>query len=55
MTQDMKNLVTPAQPFSHTATGRIDLGGYGVTYAYGYDPEGNMFEMEQLDPNPGTG
>lgn len=27
----------------------IDLGGYGVTYAYGYDPEGNMFEMEQLD------
>ncbi len=30
----------------------IDLGGYGVTYAYGYDPEGNMFEMEQLDPEP---
>ena len=30
----------------------IDLGGYGVTYAYGYDPEGNMFEMEQLDPGP---
>ncbi len=27
----------------------IDLGGYGVTYAYGHDPEGNMFEMEQLD------
>ena len=27
----------------------VDLGGYGVTYAYGYDPEGNMFEMEQLD------
>ena len=26
----------------------IDLGGYGVTYAYGYDPEGNMIEMEQL-------
>lgn len=30
----------------------IDLGGYGVTYAYGYDPEGNMFEMEQLDSGP---
>jgi len=29
--------------------GPIDLGGYGVTYAYGYDPEGNMLEMEQLD------
>lgn len=27
----------------------VDLGGYGVTYAYAYDPEGNMFEMEQLD------
>jgi catechol 2,3-dioxygenase-like lactoylglutathione lyase family enzyme len=27
----------------------VDLGGYGVTYAYGYDPEGNMFELEQLD------
>lgn len=27
----------------------VDIGGYGVTYAYGYDPEGNMFEMEQLD------
>lgn len=27
----------------------IDLAGQGVTYAYGYDPEGNMFEMEQLD------
>ncbi len=26
----------------------VDLGGYGVTYAYGYDPEGNMLEMEQL-------
>ena len=30
----------------------IDLGGYGVTYAYAYDDEGNMFEMEQLDPQP---
>ena len=29
--------------------GTVDLGGYGVTYAYGYDPEGNMLEMEQLD------
>ena len=28
----------------------VDMGGYGVTYAYAYDPEGNMFEMEQLDP-----
>lgn len=27
----------------------VDLGGYGVTYAYAYDPEGNMIEMEQLD------
>lgn len=26
----------------------IDLGGYGVTYAYGHDPEGNMIEMEQM-------
>lgn len=30
----------------------VDLGGYGVYYAYGYDPEGNMFEMELLDPGP---
>jgi catechol 2,3-dioxygenase-like lactoylglutathione lyase family enzyme len=35
-------LVTPGN-------GPVDLGGYGVTYAYGYDPEGNMFEMEELD------
>lgn len=27
----------------------VDLGGYGVTYAYGYDPEGNMIEMEQME------
>lgn len=27
----------------------IDLGGYGVTYGYAYDPEGNMVELEQLD------
>ena len=26
----------------------IDLGGYGVTYAYGHDPEGNMIELEQM-------
>lgn len=32
--------------------GPVDLGGYGVTYAYGYDGEGNMFEMEQLDAGP---
>ena len=30
----------------------VDLGGYGVTYAYAYDGEGNMFEMEQLDAEP---
>lgn len=30
----------------------VDLGGYGVTYAYAYDGEGNMFEMEQLDEGP---
>lgn len=27
----------------------IDLGGYGVTYAYAHDPEGNMVELEQID------
>lgn len=27
----------------------VDLGGYGVTYAYVYDLEGNMIEVEQLD------
>ncbi len=30
--------------------GPVDLGGYGVTYAYGFDPEGNMLELEQLSP-----
>ena len=30
----------------------VDLGGYGVTYAYAYDGEGNMFELEQLDEKP---
>ncbi len=29
--------------------GPVDIGGYGVTYAYAYDPEGNMLELEQLD------
>lgn len=29
--------------------GPVDLGGYGVTYAYGYDPDGIMIEMEQVD------
>lgn len=33
-----------------TGDGPVDLGGYGVTYAYAHDPEGNMLEMEQLDP-----
>lgn len=28
----------------------VDLGGYGVTYAYGFDPDGIMIEMEQLSP-----
>ncbi|MEP3210186.1 MAG: VOC family protein [Maribacter sp.] len=27
----------------------VDLGGYGVTYAYGHDPEGNMLELEQME------
>jgi len=27
----------------------IDLGGYGITYGYAYDPDGNMLELEQLD------
>ena len=26
----------------------VNLGGYGVTYAYAHDPEGNMLELEQL-------
>lgn len=30
----------------------VDMGGYGVTYAYAYDPDGNMIELEQLDPGP---
>lgn len=29
--------------------GPVDLGGYGVTYAYGFDPDGVMIEMEQVD------
>ncbi len=37
-----------AKPLSR-GDGPVDLGGYGVTYAYAHDPEGNMFEMEQLD------
>lgn len=32
-----------------TGNAPVDIGGYGVTYAYAHDPEGNMFEMEQLD------
>lgn len=32
--------------------GPVDLLGQGVTYAYGHDPEGNMIELEQLDPGP---
>ncbi len=27
----------------------VDLGGYGVTYAYGRDPDGTMIEMETMD------
>ncbi|MFO6448388.1 VOC family protein [Erythrobacter sp. NE805] len=30
--------------------GPVDLGGYGITYAYGFDPDGAMIEMEQLTP-----
>lgn len=30
-------------------TGPVDLGGYGVTYAYGFDPDGIMIEMEQVE------
>lgn len=26
----------------------VKLGNYAVSYAYGYDPEGNMLEMEQM-------
>jgi len=26
----------------------IDLAGMGMTYAYGYDPEGNIVELEQM-------
>lgn len=29
--------------------GPVDLGGYGVTYAYGFDADGIMIEMEQVD------
>ncbi len=29
--------------------GPVDLGGYGVTYAYGFDPDGVMIEMEQVE------
>jgi catechol 2,3-dioxygenase-like lactoylglutathione lyase family enzyme len=27
----------------------VDLGGYGIRYAYGHDPEGRMVEIEVLD------
>ncbi|MDA7737978.1 VOC family protein [bacterium] len=37
-----------ASPLSRGAE-PIDLGGYGITYGYAYDPEGNMMELEQLD------
>lgn len=29
--------------------GPVDLGGYGVTYAYGRDPDGTMIENETVD------
>ncbi|WP_435416766.1 VOC family protein [Parerythrobacter aurantius] len=29
--------------------GPVDIGGYGVTYAYGFDRDGIMIEMEQVD------
>lgn len=28
--------------------GPVELGNYGVSYAYAYDPEGNMLELEQM-------
>lgn len=28
--------------------GPVELGNYGVSYAYAYDPEGNMMELEQM-------
>ncbi len=28
--------------------GPVALGNYGVSYAYAYDPEGNMMELEQM-------
>ena len=43
-----KFLAAGAVPLS-TGGRPVDLGGYGVTYAYAYDPEGNMIELEQLD------
>ena len=30
----------------------VDLGGYGVRYGYARDPDGTMFEVEQLDDPP---
>ncbi|MEM8618833.1 MAG: VOC family protein [Actinomycetota bacterium] len=30
----------------------VDLGGYGVRYGYARDPDGIMFEVEQLDRPP---
>lgn len=27
----------------------VDVGGYGVRYAYARDPEGNIFELEEID------
>lgn len=41
----IKNGIQPLSKGDHA----IDLGGYGITYAYAHDPEGNMIEMEQLD------
>lgn len=28
----------------------VDLAGYGVRYAYALDPEGNMLELEEVEP-----
>ena len=41
----IKNGIQPLSKGDHA----IDLGGYGITYAYAHDPEGIMIEMEQLD------
>jgi catechol 2,3-dioxygenase-like lactoylglutathione lyase family enzyme len=40
---------------SHCDGAGVDLGGYGIRYAYGRDPEGRMIEVEILDEPPRAG